>query len=455
MIFNDFGFLFGFLPIVLVAFYWIVPAAWRLGVLLAASFTFYAMSGLQHAAVLLIGIIWVYALAAGPGIVGNRARLALAVVGPIAALVYYKYLGFLAATFDLDGGPNERFSLFRDIVLPAGISFFTFQLVAFAVDRFRGELKEPPSPGRFALYISFFPQLVAGPILRYHDVAAPLAALRRFTLTKADAGAGIAYIVLGLAAKVLIADTLGNYIDPWIKHPEAIGTVTAIYVLLAYSFQIYFDFYGYSLVAIGLGRLFGFHFPDNFRRPYESPNIREFWRRWHITLSFWIRDYLYLPLGGNRRYLRNIVIVFAVCGLWHGAGWTFVIWGLYHGFLVVLYHIGRRWWDVMPRLLQVALTFVLVSLGWSLFVFDFAGITRFFTSLAGLGNATAAAPALEHWLVLAAAALACFVPSFERMAARAEEGLRLPWASTLGYSGLFVAVVLFINRSHDFIYFRF
>ena len=263
----------------------------------------------------------------------------------------------------------------------------------------------------------------------------------------------IAYIVAGLALKVLLADTLGNYNGVWIDHPENLTASTAVFVLLAYSFQIYYDFFGYSLIAIGLGKLFGFDFPNNFLRPYQSRNIKDFWRRWHITLSFWIRDYLYLPLGGNRYYARNILIVFAICGLWHGAGFPFIVWGLYHGCLVALYNVTARFWDAMPNLIQVSLTFLLVSLGWTLFVFDFQDAITFFTSLAGFGTGLAPTPNIEHWTVLALAAFVCFVPGLETALARA--GSNATWRDAVIYAGFAVAVLLFLNRSHTFIYFRF
>ena len=182
---------------------------------------------------------------------------------------------------------------------------------------------------------------------------------------------------MGLAAKVLIADTLAHYLAPFVGLPATLATSTSLFVLFGYSFQIYFDFYGYSLIAIGLGRLFGFHLPDNFLRPYESLNPKDFWRRWHVSLSYWIRDYLYLPMGGNRRYHLNIAIVFTLVGLWHGARWNFVVWGLYHAGLVVVYALVARYWDRLPGLPQIALNFLLVSFGWVLFLFDFEGAAAF------------------------------------------------------------------------------
>lgn len=334
MIFNSLPFLLFFLPAVLILVFGMMRGEARVWFLIIASLFFYGVSGLEHAAALIAGIVWTYLITLSPSTQGSPFRLAVAVAGPVLALIYYKYSGFLLGLASLNGEETETFSLFEDVVLPAGISFFTFQLVAYAIDRYRGAIVQPPRFNSFALYVSFFPQLVAGPILRFQQVAEGLADLPRFRLHADTAMGGIAYIVVGLALKVLIADSLGNHNALWIANPDSLSVPAALYVLFSYSFQIYFDFFGYSLVAIGLGRLFGFAFPDNFARPYQSLNIKDFWRRWHITLSFWIRDYLYLPLGGNRHYSRNIVIVFAICGLWHGAGLTFVVWGLYHGALV-------------------------------------------------------------------------------------------------------------------------
>jgi alginate O-acetyltransferase complex protein AlgI len=457
MLFNDFRFLFVFLPIVLALFF--VPGVGRLrGVmLLVASLGFYASSGVEHAVVLCLCIVWVFAVTFTRRFAGNRALLALAVAGPAAALFYYKYLAFVVRdVLGIAAGVDPAmFSLFGSIVLPAGISFFTFELVSYAVDRYRGQIPERPGFVRFALFVSFFPHLIAGPILRYRDVAGSLVALPVFRLATADASAGIAYITLGLASKVLIADSLHNALAPMVAKPDALGVVAGAYVLFAYSFQIYFDFYGYSLVAIGLARLFGFRFPANFDRPYESPNPQAFWRRWNITLSYWIRDYLYRPLGGNERYARNILIVFALCGLWHGAGWTFVIWGLYHAALVILYKATARWWDLPPLLVQRALTFVLATLGWMLFLFDFHGIQAFARSLVGLGSGAVAGPDIAEWLLLLGAAAACFGLRFEAMAERLDVTGLMTYARTAAFSALFVAMLLFIDRSQTFIYFRF
>ena len=457
MIFNQFGFLFFFLPLVFIAFNAPRCEGLRPYLLVTASFIFYGLSGIEHAVVLAAGILWVYYWTRTDAIIGNGTWLAISIVLPVGGLFYYKYLGFfIREVFGAEmpeGG--EAFNLFANIILPAGISFFTFQLVSFAIDRYRGDIEKVPALKHFALYISFFPQLVAGPILRYHHVAESLSRLRVFKLPSERASKAIGYICLGIAAKVLVADTLDNYQAPLIEMPGGLSIIASLYVIFAYSFQIYFDFYGYSLIAIGLGTLFGFDFPKNFNRPYEALNPRDFWRRWHMTLSYWIRDYLYLPLGGNKVYVRNILIVFALCGLWHGAGWTFIVWGLYHALLVILYHFTRSAWDRIPGFAQLGMTFILISLGWVLFLFDFQGVKEFGLSLLGQSPVNVADPSVEMWVGLGIAALVCFGPSFEAMAERVYRGALVSAVRTTGFAGLFVATLLFLDRSHTFIYFRF
>ncbi len=457
VIFNEFAFLFVFLPTVLALFFMPGMRRWRAFTLIAASLVFYGISGIEHALILSVDVLWVYFLVTRPGFRESRVLLVAAVAPPALALGYYKYLGFLLGSFiDLNDPQNlEQFSLFANVLLPAGISFFTFQVIAFAVDRYRGDIKDIPSLSHFATYIMLFPQLVAGPILRYRDIAAPLRRLEHFRLDGQHAARAVGYICLGLAVKVLIADTLSHNLTDYRGDPGHLSQLTALYTVYSYSFQIYFDFYGYSLIAIGLGALFGFSFPQNFKRPYNALNPREFWRHWHITLSLWIRDYLYIPLGGNKAYIRNIFIVMAICGLWHGAGWTFVVWGLYHACLVAAYHYGNAAWDRLPAFLQLALTFSLVSLGWTLFMFDFNGIQNFFSSLAGSVDVLQPDPDVGMWIGLAAAAAVAFGLHLEPLA---ENRASVPWkAATInfGFSLLFIAVLLFLDRSETFIYFRF
>jgi alginate O-acetyltransferase complex protein AlgI len=455
MIFNQFEFLLLFLPVVLCLFGISKLRAFRSYLLIAGSLIFYGLSGWEHSAVLVIDIVWVWWIIRTPAIVGNRLRLTLAVLPPFLALIYYKYLGFVLDQF-MGSSKQETsgFDLFDQIILPAGISFFTFQIAAYAIDRYRGDIPDPPPISHLALYISFFPQLVAGPILRYHDVAKALKGLGSFSLHADAAARGLGYIVVGLGVKVLIADTLGGYISQIIMDLSTIGKLGGIFIIGAYSFQLYFDFYGYSMIAIGLGALFGFSFPDNFKRPYESLNIGEFWRRWHVTLSYWIRDYLYLPLGGNTAYKRNIFIVFAICGLWHGAGWNFVVWGLAHGLLVALHHRFQKPWAALPKLAQQTTTFLLVAVLWLLFLFDFGELMQFAAAV-WYNPWQSSQVTWEMWVTLAMALVVCFGPSLEQIA---ENRLGSPAVTTLrnvGFAGVLTMVLIFLDRSQTFIYFRF
>lgn len=455
MIFNQLEFLFLFLPAILV----LSRACRGMGnariwLLIAASFLFYGLSGLNHAVVLFINIVWVYLIARPDRLIGTRIGVALASIPPVLFLIYFKYTGFLIGTFtgSAANGSAPVLSFLGDVALPAGISFFTFQLVGYAIDRHRGEIRDVPGFSRFALFISFFPQLVAGPIVRYHEVNSALAAVPTFRLDARRLETAIGYLVIGLAYKVLIADGLWRQISPLVETPGDLASVDALYLILAYSFQIFADFYGYSLMAIGLAHLFGVTLPANFDRPYLSLNPQEFWRRWHKTLSYWIRDYLFIPLGGRERYIRNIAITFAICGLWHGAGWSFVVWGLYHAFLVILYKLTKRGWDAAPKALQWATCFTLVSLGWILFLFDFAGALALLRSLANPGSGTIT---LEQTAILAVAAIVCFTVRPEKIAEADDRGTALRVLVGTGLGLVFLFSLLFTGLSTDFIYFRF
>lgn len=457
MIFNDFGFLFLFLPTVFGLFYCPGLAGLRPYLLILASLIFYGFAGIEHAIVLVADITWVYFIVTRESFKRSNAMLYAAVIPPAAALAYYKYAAFLiASVFNLEV-PETRaqFSLFLDVLLPAGISFFTFQVISFAIDRHRGDIEELPQFSKFATFISFFPQLVAGPILRYRDVAETLINLTALRMNSDMIARGIGYIVIGLAAKVLIADTLSHYLASYRDAPELVSLLSAVYVIFAYSFQIYFDFYGYSMVAIGLGALFGFSFPHNFNRPYEAKSPQDFWRRWHMTLSFWIRDYLYIPLGGNKSYVRNIIVVMAACGLWHGAGWTFIVWGLYHATMVIAYHFTRDFWDQLPSLLQISVTFVLVSIGWILFLYDFEGVHTFIIHAIDSTQDRSSIPSLEMWIVLATAAAICFFVHFESFAENTSKSPAMRAILNIVLAMLFVLTLVFLDRSETFIYFRF
>jgi len=457
MLFNDFNFLFAFLPAVLIAVLVLCPSQWRCEALIVASLLFYGFSGREHAAVLVGCVVWVYVIVDRLGDPkGNKKLGWLAVLGPLGALGYFKYSGFVVNDLLFLGGQGTggSFDLFSNIVLPAGISFFTFQLVAYAIDRFRGTIERPVGFRNLLLYISFFPQLVAGPIVRLHQVERSLKGLSKFRPSADDIYSAIVYVTAGLAFKVLVADSIGHFLQPLIDKPAGLGIAGLSSVVFSYTFQIYFDFYGYSLCAIGLGRLFGFHLPDNFLRPYSTLNPREFWRCWHVTLSNFIRDYIYIALGGNDRYIRNILIVFLACGLWHGAGYSFLLWGAFHFALVAGYKQIARHWDRMPKAIQWFLNFSLVSVGWLFFIYPVADFGRAVSSIFTVG--VGALPSADLLLMILISAFICFGFRIEAFAHRMAEFGRLRMIGAAAGCALVMAfVLLFIDRSQTFIYFRF
>jgi len=457
MLFNDLNFLFVFLPLVTIVTLWIFPRRFRVYLLVAASLFFYGQSGWEHASMLFLSILWVHFVTRTDNMAGARGRLALAIFFPASALIYFKYSSFIlqdVLSLDLLGN-DGGFSLFHDAILPAGISFFTFQLIGFVIDRYRGTLPEAPSLETMMLYVSFFPQLIAGPIVRMSQVSGAIRKLSTFQPDRSDWSKVIGYISIGLGYKVLIADSLHHYLAPIIMAPEAMGLKGLGYLITAYSFQIYFDFYAYSLIAIGLGHLFGFALPVNFRTPYVAMNPQEFWRRWHISLSYWIRDYLYLPLGGNNHYVRNILIIFVACGLWHGAGLSFIVWGLFHAMIVIVYHLNAKTWDNAPKALQWVVTFFLVSFAWLFFAFDLAGLARAISSVGRLGLTGGAFISFEMIIAVVVAALFCFFFKAEKIAEISHEKLSVSsaWGGLLGL--IFFLSLLFVDRSETFIYFRF
>lgn len=339
MVFSSLLFLFYFLPAVLVV-YFIVPRKAKNIVLLIFSLFFYAWGEPVYILLMMFSICMDFFLGLWlERVRQNRERakkvLVLAVVLNVALLAFFKYADFFVDNLNAVTGlaiPS------LNIPLPIGISFYTFQAMSYLIDLYRGDVPVQRSIVAFGTYVSLFPQLIAGPIVRMRTVVGELADRRE---SFDDFSIGVKRFVAGLGKKVLIANTLG---EVWSQvsamEPDGLPVLTAWIGVLAYTFQIYFDFSGYSDMAIGLGRMFGFHFLENFDYPYISKSITEFWRRWHISLSSWFKEYVYIPLGGNRKGLskqiRNILIVWLLTGFWHGASWNFVVWGLYFGVLLIL-----------------------------------------------------------------------------------------------------------------------
>ncbi len=400
MVFSSLAFLFLFLPIVL-ALHAAVPAAARNAVLLVASLLFYASGEGWYVLVMLLSIMANYgfglAIAAASAGRARRAALAVAIGGNLLLLGWFKYANFVVDSFNaalpaLALAPVEL----APIHLPIGISFFTFQAISYVVDVARGEVAAQRDLVRYGTFKALFPQLIAGPIVRYREVADALVARR---VTIADFAAGAERFVVGLGKKVLIANVVAMPADAAFQAaPGELTAAMAWFGIACYALQIYFDFSGYSDMAIGLGRMLGFRFPENFDHPYSARSVREFWRRWHMTLSRWFRDYVYLPLGGNRRgrarTALNLMAVFLLCGLWHGASWTFAIWGLWHGAFIALEHAGLdRRLEAAPRWIGHVYLVVVVLTGWVWFRADSAGAAvAYGATMLGLGAGTGAVP---------------------------------------------------------------
>jgi len=334
MIFSSLTFLIIFLPIVFVLYSGRNNNIWKNGVLMITSLLFYAWGGVSYSVVLILSILLNFFI--GRKVRGhNKKWLIAGIVLNLLILITFKYAGFFIENISALLQLNIKKI---NIPLPLGVSFFTFHGISFLTDIYRSEKREPIRLDETTLYICFFPQLVAGPIIRYHDI---IYQIRTRTITLLGVNTGIQRFILGLFKKVVIANTAGALADQIMNvNAELLSSPAAWLGILAYTVQIYYDFSGYSDMAIGLGSMFGFKIPENFNYPYIASSIQEFWRRWHISLSTWFRDYVYIPLGGNRkgkfRTYFNLSIIFILTGFWHGATWSFVFWGVFHGFFMIM-----------------------------------------------------------------------------------------------------------------------
>ncbi|MDO4388540.1 MAG: MBOAT family O-acyltransferase [Eubacteriales bacterium] len=375
MVFASPIFLFAFMPLAVglcMLARWTKRPWVRNGLLLLFSLAFYAWGEPTYVFLMLGAILANYLLAFR--VRESRLVFVCAVALDLGMLAVFKYLDLLISAAN---------GLFRlnlpgaHLALPIGISFYTFQILSYVIDVRRGDVPPARNLVDFAAYVSMFPQLIAGPIVRYVDVAADL---RRLNGDISTAAAGARRFCMGLAKKVLLANTLASAADTAFGMTGSLNFGGAWAGLIAYALQIYFDFSGYSDMAIGLGKMLGFSFPENFRYPYVSLSVKEFWRRWHLSLSTWFRDYLYIPLGGSRRgkgrTLLNLLIVFALCGLWHGANWTFLLWGLWHGLFLCLERLSfmKKLQEALPKWVRWCYTALVVLLGWVLFRADNLGM---------------------------------------------------------------------------------
>lgn len=376
MVFSSITFLVYFLPVFLLLYH-LVPNKFKNAVILAGSIYFYSWGGPKFIFVILgttfLDFFLVNAMHSQKTKSGQRMFLILSLCLNVGLLFYFKYCNFFIENI------NDVLGLFGvkpigwiKVILPIGISFYTFESITYVVDVYRGIHKPLKNFWHYQTYILLFPKLIAGPIVRYHDIADQITN-REKNYTPDVKLSGFYTFCMGLAKKVIIANTIGAQADAVFNLPsEQIDTAAAWVGALAYTFQIYFDFSGYSDMAIGLGKIMGFRFPENFKNPYLSASITEFWRRWHITLGSWMKNYLYIPLGGNKvsdvKLYRNLIIVFLLSGLWHGASWNFIIWGAFHGFFLVVERIFLlNVYNKIGRIISTVITFLIVVVGWVYF----------------------------------------------------------------------------------------
>jgi len=462
MLFNSLEFLYLFLPVTYFVFWGLRTKTQRYVWLTLTGYLFYASWNYKFCALMAFSTAVAYV--AGLGLLRSRdpfrrkLLLVIPVVIDLALLSVFKYTNFTLETVNrltlLLGTPSEI--PFLNLVLPVGISFYTFHTITYIVDAYRGVVTPTRNLFEFSCYVSLFAQLVAGPIVRFRQIEADLdqideADRRRYL------NIGWSFFVIGLVKKVLVADSIAAIIDPALSNYAELSSLSIWLCMLGYTYQLYFDFSGYSDMAVGLGYLFGLRLPQNFRSPYKATDIADFWRRWHISLSSCLRDYLYIPLGGGRgpawKVSRNVMISMLLGGLWHGANWTFVLWGGYHGLLLIGQRVVADRWERLPLSLRRMTTCLLVVIGWVFF--RSTGLRMAMTLLGGMflwhGGAPVVAQTTLFILILVATAITQFAPNtFE---------LRHEWSATaaLGLAALFLLSLLSIygTKSSPFLYFQF
>ncbi|QJD84855.1 MBOAT family O-acyltransferase [Cohnella herbarum] len=462
MVFSNLLFLFLFLPAVLLLYY---VSPWRIKnlVLFLTSLVFYAWGEPVYIVIMLISTVTDYVfglLLSNPkrSAIQRKAIVVFSIAINLALLSYFKYADFLINNVnDLFGSSIPL----TELALPIGISFYTFQSMSYIVDIYRGTAKAQRNWIDFATFVALFPQLVAGPIVHYKTVSEQL---RKRSVNIEIFAEGVRRFIIGLAKKVLLANNIGllwNSISS--TDTGSLAVLTAWLGIIAFAFQIYFDFSGYSDMAIGLGMMFGFRFNENFNKPYTAQSITDFWRRWHISLSSWFRDYVYIPLGGNRRglgvQLRNILIVWLLTGIWHGASWNFLLWGLYFGVILIL----EKWWvlkrlDRMPRWVRHAYAIVLILIGWVLFAFEeLPKVGSYLQAMIGLSGRPLWDDVTIYFAYTnAILIIVLIVASLPRKSASEPGGrnpmLNLAWCGVL----FFLSVAYLVDATFNpFLYFRF
>jgi alginate O-acetyltransferase complex protein AlgI len=461
MLFNSSIFMFVFLPLALFGWWQLRNTRIRLVFLTLASYVFYAWWNWKFVPLMIASTTVDYIagakIAESEDPTTRKRWLVCSLTFNLAILGIFKYFGFFASSINEVAhvvGLSATVPVIN-MVLPIGISFYTFNSMSYTIDIYRRIVKPAPSVLHFSAFVAMFPHLVAGPIVRYSDVDRQFARLKE-RLSSDQASLGIYFFVIGLAKKLLIADQLAGGVNQYFAGAVHAGAAPSWIGVLGYTFQLYFDFSGYSDMAVGLAHLLGIQFPQNFNSPYKAENISDFWRRWHISLSTWLRDYLFIPLGGSRgtiaRTVANLTLTMFLGGLWHGANWTFVIWGLYHGALLALYSVlKQRGFTPKSAVISRLITFLCVMAGWVFFRAEtLPKAVAILSSMAGRNGLDlhGVAP-VQLAFVLVAALIANYAPNSW------EFDLRPRRAYAVGLATLAMLAIMFLSKASPFLYFQF
>ena len=466
MVFSSLLFLFTYLPIVLLIYY-LSPLKWRNGVLLIFNLIFYGWGEPVYIVIMFASIAIDYT----HGMLvekckkkgndrGARMAVASSVIFNLALLFFFKYWDFLAGSLAALG---LDFMPILGVSLPIGISFYTFQTMTYPVDIYRGDAELPKNLVNFGTFVTLFPQLIAGPIIKYKDLADQMAFR---THSPEKFASGVQIFIVGLGKKVLLANNIGQLWDVYLATPGTeLTTLGAWLGILAFSLQLYFDFSGYSDMAVGMGHMLGFRFPDNFRYPYISKSITEFWRRWHISLGTWFKEYVYIPLGGNRvsmpRHILNLLIVWVLTGFWHGAAWNFILWGLYYGILLILEkYIFAPLLKKLPKAARHIYTMLLVMFGWVLFSnTDFGSMRTYVGTLFGIGTKGFLDLAFFYYirnnLIILIMGVLCATPLIRNYIVRCSRKKPEVTSAVLLLLGILSIAFLVYGTYNPFLYFRF
>jgi alginate O-acetyltransferase complex protein AlgI len=464
MLFNSLPFLYIYLPVVLIVFSLLKTKNQKYVWLAGTGYFFYSFWNLKFC--LLMAFSTLVSYLAGLALLristprGRKIALVIPIVVDLTVLAVFKY-----ADFGL-GILNKTASILNigwhadplNILLPVGISFYTFHTITYVVDAYRGVIKPTKNLAEFACYVSLFPQLVAGPIVRFREIEKDLDDIESGQSREGWSSIGWSYFILGLSKKVLLADNIAALINPALADWANLSTPMAWICAIGYTYQLYFDFSGYSDMAIGLGYLLGLRLPQNFNSPYKALDPSDFWRRWHISLSTVLRDYLYIPLGGNRgtsfQVNRNLLLTMLLGGLWHGANWTFLVWGAYHGLLLILYRSSKHIWDELDTTLRRTATFLLVLIGWIIFRSDnLAMASAWLSALVSFRPEAGAQqfPLLSLFALVIAAFVAHGMPNCSEL----RHPFRLAGPAALATLLVITMVMLYNGQPSPFLYFQF